>query len=421
MAGDPSPLRRSALWWLLAAWAAVWLASRGMMISDLGYGRPGAVVQHQDLNVFQAWADSIARTGRLPTDEAWQYPPGAAFLFLLPRIAFNYKPMFMAMLVVADAAATMALGRMAIRSGRREGMWLWLLAVPVLGSISLIRFDMIPTALNIITFAVASSPVAFGAVAGVAAMVKVWPAALLVAPGEPRSQRRAFVAAAAAATGIALVAQIMFGNAMSFLANQSGRGLELEAIAATPWYVRQAVRGTPVTWAAGHGALEINTPLADTIANVLLAGLVVLAAACVAWMVVRYRLVRAGRADLAERSLGADAAFTAVLLFVVVYEVLSPQYVLWLIGLGAVAITSPGCRVRRPVVAVTVAVLLTRALLANWGDLVSGGINGAWLLVMRNIALVVAAVDAAITMIRVLRPSAPDAAAPAANATVLAD
>jgi hypothetical protein len=254
----------------------------------------------------------------------------------------------------------------------------------------LLLFDVLPTCIAVVALVLASSSARrFGVIVGVGVAVKVWPVLALVAALEPRRARIATAAAAATTVAFLVASWLTLDNSFGFLHHQSGRGLELEAVAATPWYLRQAITGHQVYWIARNGSLEIDSSKADLLANILHVGLFVLAAAVVAWWIV---WLRRRPADV---TVGRDAVFTAVLLFMVVSEVLSPQYLVWLIGIGAVAITSPATRMRRPVAFVAVAVLLTRAEIGGFGDLVSNGSNGAYLLAFRNVVLLAAAVDAA--------------------------
>lgn len=401
---EPHPLSSGPGWARVALlWAGVWVVSRAMMLGQLGVWRNSASIQFQDVAVYRDWSASIAHTGRLPTQSTWQYPPGASLVFMIPRLFGSYEAAFIVMMILVDACVMLLLARMAMAEGCHHGVWMWVLGIPVLGSIALLRFDLVPTALAIAAFACAASPVRSGVLAGLGAMVKAWPVAALVVPADGRSGRRAAIASVATAAGVWLVSQVAFGNPLSFLSNQQGRGLEVEAIAATPWYVAQAVRGVRVDTDLRNGAYEVYDGVAQRIAELLVVWMVILAVACVAWTVTRHRLVREGRRDLAHRSVGADAMFTAVLLFMVVHEVLSPQFMIWLIGLGAVALTFGQCRVRRPVLVVAVAVMLTRSYAGSWLQLIAGEPGPAWLLVMRNAALLFAAVDAAVVMVRLLR------------------
>lgn len=379
--------------------AAVWLATRGMMVSELGYWRRGTKVNYEDVFVYQSWASRIMSTHSLPGEPAWQYPPGAIVAFLIPRqFGGNYGAAFVAMILLADIITTVALVVLCMRSGSRlVAVWYWLLGLAALGEVPLVRFDVLPTCFAVVALALATtSPRRFGVIVGVGTAVKAWPVLALLALLE---RRRAGVAAAfAAATFLVFIAAswLTLDGTFGFLHHQSGRGLELEAVAGTPWYIRQAITGRQTYWIGRNGSLEILSPKADDVAQVLHFALFVLAIAVIAWWI---QWLRTRPNDLA---MGLDAVFTAVLLFVVVSEVLSPQYMIWLIGMGAVAIASPGTRVRRPVATVAIAMLLTRALMATFGELTSNGANGAYLVTLRNIALVYAAVDASLIMWRAL-------------------
>ena len=368
------------------------------MVAQLGYWRAGTHVNYEDVNVFQSWAGRIVSTHALPSEPAWQYPPGAVLVFLLPRLTSHYGAGFVAMILTADLVTIVALVLLARRTDRMHGVWLWLLAIPTLGTLPLIRFDMIPTAIAVVALLLATTSVKrFGFVVGVGTAVKAWPVLLLLAFRDRTKVTVATITAAVTGLAFLIVSWLTLGNTFGFLQHQTGRGLELEAVGATPWYVIQAVIGRPVHWAPKNGSLEILGPMAAIAASILHYTMYLLVIAVLAWWVTWYR-----RGPVSP-SLGCDAVFTAILLFVVVSEVLSPQYMIWLIGVGAVAVTSPLCRVRRPVALVAASVLVTRALLACWGDLVSNGANGAYLLTIRNTLLLVAAVDAALIMWRVIR------------------
>ena len=371
---------------------------------------------YQDINVFHDWASRIMSTHALPAEPAWQYPPGAIIAFVMPRLfGDGYRGAFVGMLVIADLITTIALVVLATRAGNRlDGVWFWLLGMLVLGGVTLLRFDILPTCIAVVALVLASSSVRrFGIVVGVGVAVKAWPVLALLAMLE---RRRAVVATAfAALTTIAfLVASwLTLANSFGFMHHESGRGIELEAVAATPWYLRQAITGHQVYWVGRNGSLEIDSSKADVFASVLHLGLFVLSAAVIWWWIA---WMRRGPFDLA---VGRDAVFTAVLLFVIASEVLSPQYLVWLIGVGAVAITSPDTRMRRPVALVAIAVLLTRSELQSFGDLVSNGASGAYLLTFRNVALLAAGIDASRTMLRALREVRSSEPAPDATAVAV--
>ncbi len=71
-------------------------------------------------------------------------------------------------------------------------------------------------------------------------------------------------------------------------------------------------------------------------------------AAAALWWWFRARAIHDGRTDLADATVSRDFIFTIVLLLVVTSRVLSPQFMLWLVGLAAVVLTAGTTRMARP-------------------------------------------------------------------------
>ncbi|QMU68521.1 glycosyltransferase 87 family protein [Streptacidiphilus sp. P02-A3a] len=136
--------------------------------------------------IYQGWSQVLA-TGTFPLDDmTWQYPPLAALVMLLPGwLPWSYFTGFLVMVAACDALATALLLRAWRRGGSRAGVWLWVLAVPLLGPTVFCRFDLVVTVVAVAgLLAAARRPVLGGVLAGVGAMLKVWPAlTVLGAPG----------------------------------------------------------------------------------------------------------------------------------------------------------------------------------------------------------------------------------------------
>ena len=96
------------------------------------------------------------------------------------------------------------------------------------------------------------------------------------------------------------------------------------------------------------GAWEIASPTADAVADVLKWLSVAALAAAALWWWFRARAIHDGRTDLADAAVSRDFVFTIVLLLVVTSRVLSPQFMLWLVGLAAVVLTAGTTRLARP-------------------------------------------------------------------------
>lgn len=92
-------------------------------------------------------------------------------------------------------------------------------------------------------------------------------------------------------------------------------------------------------------------------------------------------------------STAADAAFTAVLLFTTTSRVISPQYMLWLVGLAAVCLVLRESRMEWPAVLVVVATGVTQLEFPiGFVHVVSSDAHGLTLMFLRNGLLVAACV-----------------------------
>lgn len=391
-----SLLRNRMLW----IWTGVWAFGCALMVVQVGYWNDEIGINYQDVEFYKAWSDTLANYNVMPDEESWQYPPGAAFVLLAPRIGIElfgtaYQPSFVAMMLLVYLVGFVLLALLARRTGRNVGVWVWLLAIPLLQANPLTRFDLVPTVLAMAALvAIQRRPVWFGALVGIGASIKVWPVVLLLGEWD---RRRLAVGAAAAAAAVALTflfAGVLFGDQSGFFGNQGARGLQKEAVAAVPWYARWTVTGEEPQIVLRSGSAEVGGGIANAVAVVLKwLGLLVLLAAAL-WWVARDRAIRRGRTDLADASLSRDFVFTVVLLQIVVSRVLSPQFMIWLIGLAAIVLSSERTRLARPAwIAIGAAVLTTGIYLAPAN------------MMIRNLTLIVAAVDAAVTMFLILRDS----------------
>jgi hypothetical protein len=389
-------------------WAGVWILTRALIVIHVGFWNHSTGVQLEDVSIYEDWSGLLGPHHALPNEEAWQYPPGAAFLMLLPRLGWgSFSDSFVVTMLVFDLIGLVLLARLARREGSEVGVWVWLLAMPMLRALPVLRFDLVPTVIAIGALVIIHRrPTWFGALAGIGAMIKAWPIALLFGEWDRRRLLLACAGTAAAIGVVFAISAIAFdGDQLDFLKEQNGRGLQVEAVASLPWHLNQYVTGEEPHTALRFRAWEIESGGADTIAGLLkwlsLAALV----AAGAWWWARARGIRHGREDLADPDVSRDFVFTVVLLLVVTSRVLSPQYMIWLLGLAAVVLTAKAGALRRPAWMVVAAAVVTASAYGPLGTYNStyNPYGSPFIMLIRNAALLIAAIDACIAMVMLVR------------------
>ena len=377
---------------LSLALLAVWLATRTLLY--LLVTAPG---MSGDAGIYQRWYACCLSHGRFPVaDPMWQYPPGAALALWLPgRLPGSYVDSFVLLATGCDLAITLMLCGPACRGGSLAGAWYWVCGVPLLGAVTITRFDMVPVVLSVAALCLTGRGGVRGALIGAGAAVKVWPVTLLAgtAPGQGRR------GLAAAAAVLAAVCVIFPSATVSFLAHQGARGVEIESVTATPFVIGRHA-GWPGTAVFRFGAWQLSGGHAALAQDASRLGLVLAAAAILSWRL----LIASGRLRW-RPELAADAPLAATLLFLVASPVLSPQYLLWVTGLAAACLASGRTTQRPAALAVLAAAGLTQVIFpVGWPSLLAGSGAVTAVLAARN-GLVVAA--AALSCQRILRATSP--------------
>ena len=321
----PAGVAVAALAWVLTR-VPMYLIDAGVIHDRWRRFYIGDVVQ-----TYVNWLGLFAR-GRFPqADARWQYPPGAAAILSLPQhLPGSYLGSFLRVELLCDLLITVLLVLMAIRRGSWLGCWCWLAGIALLGPVVLGRFDMFATLLAVAALYFAGSPWSLGGLAGLGAVVKVWPGLVLFGV-PPRSGRKA-VTAAIATAGAVIAGYLAFtSGSLSFLANQDSRGIEVESVAAQPFTVLRTlgIWHGHVVWR--YGSYQLVGPGVGAMADLALAAMLLALAALVWW---RWRMC--WRPEV----LG-DAALTATLLMVTTSRVISVQYMIWLIGMAGCALAFP--------------------------------------------------------------------------------
>ncbi|MCQ9136465.1 glycosyltransferase 87 family protein, partial [Streptomyces hilarionis] len=367
----------------LASLALAWLATRALMLWLLVHSSSpllgGGRVAGEVWGLYRHWYDVLVHGGLPANDPLWQYPPGAGPVLLSPALLpdLTYFQAFVALTVVADAVILLTLARAGARPSRSLlGAALWTGGLPLLLHIPLVRYDVQVTALAVLSLATLSrSPRAGGAFAALGALVKVWPALVLL--GTPRGRESGSAwrsAAVTAACSLALLA-LAFRDPLSFLRQQGARGVQIESLGGTALSLASHA-GWPGTARYRYGAMEFVGPYVSSVAHACLALTAAAFALLVLWRV---------RARRHTPATPYDAALCAVLLFTVTSRVISPQYMIWLLGLAAVCLTSRHTS-QRPVAVLLLAATAVSTVIypMHYWEVISCSWTGTTLMVVRN-------------------------------------
>ncbi|MEU6352056.1 glycosyltransferase family 87 protein [Streptomyces sp. NPDC047072] len=320
-------------------------------------------------------------------DPLWQYPPGAGPVLLSPALlpGLSYLQGFVALTLAADAVIALALTRAGTREGRTLlGAAFWICGLPLLLHVPLARYDVQVTALAVLSLLLSTrSTRACGAFAALGALVKVWPVLVLTGLPKGRAARSAWTGAAVTGTTVLALLVTLFDHPFAFLRGQGARGVQIESFGGTLLALARHA-GWPGKVRYRYGALEYTGPYVSTVAHVSLALTAVALGLVLLW---RARARRWGEAT------PYDAALAAVLLFTVTSRVISPQYLIWLLGLAAVCLTSRHTT-QRPVAALLLAATAVTAVVypVLYDEVTAATWTGCALMVVRNGLLAAAAV-----------------------------
>jgi hypothetical protein len=320
-----------------------WLLSRALTFAILVFAHESDVAG--DIRYYATSLHQMFSGGTL-RDTLQEYPTPVLVL-LIPQFLLGFLNqvafvvLFALSMLAVDAVFTGFLWR---GDGRRRGdatnLWLWF--VPAIGPLAYFRFDLVPAVLaGGAVLAAIRRPAVAGTLTAIGASLKLWPAVMLPTFLIGRQDRRA-VLTAFLATGTVLGGLSLliagFERTISPLHWQSARGLQIEAVSATPLMVARIF--DPANWHVGlsrYKAFEVFGPGVHVFGQVssaltVLGGLLLIV---VWWRAHKHPYPSA-------ETLGWLFLGTA-LIVTVTNKTLSPQYLLWLGGpSAALAVRAPG-------------------------------------------------------------------------------
>lgn len=291
-----------------------------------------------DIPVYETYGNAIER-GKLPyRDFRLEYPPAALPVFALPALVSErgdeaaFRAAFERLMALLGVAAILLAGvllaGLRASKARTAGALAAIALFPLLlGNVVLTRFDLWPAAL--VTGALAA--LVWGrdrlgfAVLGLAVAAKLYPAVLvpvaLAYVWRRRGRREALVCLGLLA-GVVVLAFLPFlvlapdGVAYSF-GRQLGRPLQIESLGSAVFLAAHHLLGVDLEMRSGHGSQNL-AGLGPAVAGVVLT---LAQLAVLAWIWLR-------RPGTAEELVRWSAA--ALVAFVALGKVLSPQFLIWL-------------------------------------------------------------------------------------------
>jgi hypothetical protein len=341
--------------------------------------------------------------------ESWVYPQLALLPMLLAQpLALPFVPLLggtgafvvgWALLVTVFDSLGLAVLLRERGSRRRTAAWFWIAALLLLGPVAMYRIDAVTVPVALAGGLWLSSHPRLGAAALAAgAWIKIWPGALLVAAivaGRRRLHLLVTGVSVSAAIVLTLLALGAGERLLGFLTAQTGRGLQIEAVAATPFL-----------WAATRGAAGIEYSLDILTYQVVAPAAQAVAAATTALMavsvcaIVLLGVLRARR-GASWRNLLPPLALALTVALIVTNKVGSPQFTTWLIAPAMLWIIFDRARAHTPAALVLLLCALTFCVYPlTYDGLLAAHAVPVLLLSLRNAMLVVLLVVAVRAVLR---------------------
>lgn len=350
--------------------ALAWIATRALTLSIFLPHFPGKI-SINDLHYYADQLGQLTHGGSLATTMP-EYPLPILAITLPQFLLSGTNPQVFAVLYVGsllalDGVLVLAMLRRAGPAGH-PAITFWVWCLPAIGSLTYLRFDLLPSVLVglSLVYATRGRGLRAGVFTAFGAVLKLWPGALvpvfLLRRGERKGVLFGFVGTTA---GIVLACWAIGGwtRLKSPLAWQDGRGLQVESIPAAPlMFLRSLNHRTwhamPTQWQA----TEIFGPGVDFVTS-LTTVLMLIGAVYLAWL-----WVRAYRAGANDPVFVGWLLLTAILIVIITNKTFSPQYLLWLAGpvLAMLWITPHDLTTRRVAVGVIAAGLVTQLVFPVW-------------------------------------------------------
>ena len=314
---------------------AIWLGPANFVRGDVDY-------------YFQRISELFA--GVPPDQLLTEYPTPVVWFLTIPYALSTgtqdgFLAAFMGIMLALDAIALLLLWLGAQRAGvdPRPAAWFWVAFVLAMGPITYLRLDLLTAFTGVLAVLTLGRPAA-GALTGVGAAIKLWPAVLWPATLTNRRQvLRSTVAFAITGGVLAAVswAWAGWGRLISPLTWQTGRGLQIESLWATPAMLARLAQ--PDAYKVDFSQYQAFEVFGPAVGGLLRAASISLVVGAFLLIVLYVLWLRRPHRGLEEAGLLMVAA-TAIM--IVTNKTFSPQYLIWLAG--PIAATLALCPRGRP-------------------------------------------------------------------------
>ena len=298
-----------------------------------------------DVATYSRWADALVDKGQSPYGELEiEYPPGILPLLVAPKVALpqlSFRSKFVALMFLLDATALFLLLRLAKKFGSNRGAWMWVVGPQLLGPITVLRLDLAPAGavLWALERGVRKRWGQSGAALTAGILLKVYPIFLFLPFMWAATRKHLFAFGAASVVLLAGVWVHDSNVVPSVLAYHADRGIHVESSWGSALLIKELIDAdndisvVVLDYGAFHLAGSADHPLKRVSALLSLAVVVV-------------SLVLAHRQRLRNVRGLALLSYCLVTTLLVTGSVLSPQFLLWTLALGAAALTLHPLRLR---------------------------------------------------------------------------
>lgn len=378
-------------------WSAFLLAH--VIVAWLGWVLP-AQPMGDVVSVYQPWSSATLNGGVVVgITENWVYPQLALVPMLVAQLLAmpftfvfgnegGYLVGWALLVTICDALGfTVLVGNSRTRR-RRFAAWFWIAALLLLGPVAMYRIDAITVPLAVAGgLRLARHPRTAAVLLTVGAWVKIWPAAIVLAT--VAVGRRAWrVALTAASVSIVIVTVLLICGAgehvLGVLTMQTDRGLQIEAVAATPflWFV--AADAARIEYSPLILTFQISAPGAEAIASALTPSMLVTTLGILILGGLR------ARGGAAWQRLLPPLGLALVAGLIVTNKVGSPQFLTWLIAPAVLWIVFDRTRAQTAATLVLLLCTLTFAVYPlTYDQLLGAQLLPILLLTVRNVLLVI--------------------------------